>query len=39
MVRDEKLAKRLVVPRGACGNCTYDESANLSGGGNCLGMW
>jgi transposase len=27
MVRDEKLARRLVVRRGAGGNCTYDEGA------------
>lgn len=27
MVRDEELARRLVVRRGARGNCTYDESA------------
>jgi transposase len=27
MVRDEKLASRLVVRRGAGGNCTYDEGA------------
>jgi len=27
MVRDEKLAKRLVVRRGTSGNCTYDEGA------------
>lgn len=27
MVRDEKLVRRLVVRRGASGNCTYDESA------------
>ncbi len=27
MVRDEELAKRLVVRRGAKGNCTYDEGA------------
>lgn len=27
MMRDEDLARRLVVRRGAGGNCTYDESA------------
>ena len=27
MVRDENLARRLVVRRGAGGNCTYDEGA------------
>lgn len=27
MVRDEKLARRLVVRRGTSGNCTYDEGA------------
>ena len=27
MVRDEELARRLVVRRGARGNCTYDEGA------------
>jgi transposase len=27
MVRNEDLARRLVVRRGANGNCTYDESA------------
>jgi transposase len=27
MVRDEDLARRLVVRRGAKGNCTYDEGA------------
>ena len=27
MVRDEELAKRLVVRRGTKGNCTYDEGA------------
>mgnify|MGYP001243074757 CR=1 FL=1 len=27
MVRDEDLARRLVVRRGAGGNCTYDEGA------------
>ena len=27
MVRDEELARRLVVRRGASGNCTYDEGA------------
>ena len=27
MVRDEELARRLVVRRGARGNCTYDASA------------
>jgi transposase len=27
MVRDEDLARRLVVRRGARGNCTYDEGA------------
>ncbi len=27
MVRDEKLASRLVVRRGTSGNCTYDEGA------------
>lgn len=27
MVRDEELARRLVVRRGANGNCTYDEGA------------
>lgn len=27
MVRDEELARRLVVRRGAGGNCTYDEGA------------
>lgn len=27
MVRNEDLARRLVVRRGARGNCTYDESA------------
>lgn len=27
MVRDEKLARRLVIRRGAGGNCTYDEGA------------
>ncbi len=27
MVRDEGLARRLVVRRGANGNCTYDEGA------------
>jgi len=27
MVRDEDLARRLVVRRGATGNCTYDEGA------------
>ena len=27
MVRDEELAKRLVVRRGTSGNCTYDEGA------------
>ena len=27
MVRDEDLARRLVVRRGANGNCTYDEGA------------
>jgi transposase len=27
MVRDEDLARRLVVRRGTNGNCTYDESA------------
>lgn len=27
MVRDEELARRLVVRRGPSGNCTYDEGA------------
>lgn len=27
MMRDEDLARRLVVRRGVGGNCTYDESA------------
>ena len=27
MVRDEDLARRLIVRRGVSGNCTYDESA------------
>jgi transposase len=27
MVRDEELARRLVVRRGASGNCTYNEGA------------
>ena len=27
MVRDEELARRLIVRRGANGNCTYDEGA------------
>lgn len=27
MVRDEELARRLIVRRGASGNCTYDEGA------------
>lgn len=27
MVRDEDLARRLVIRRGTGGNCTYDESA------------
>ncbi len=27
MVKDEELARRLVVRRGASGNCTYDEGA------------
>jgi transposase len=27
MVRDENLARRLVVRRGTSGNCTYDEGA------------
>lgn len=27
MVRDEELARRLVVRRGVSGNCTYDEGA------------
>jgi transposase len=27
MVRDEELARRLVVRRGISGNCTYDEGA------------
>jgi transposase len=27
MVRDEELARRLVVRRGSSGNCTYDEGA------------
>ena len=27
MVRDDELARRLIVRRGASGNCTYDEGA------------